>query len=226
MKIFLLLSLLFGSFSYGVAQSSPPLKIRETDGSPTKSGINTLIVPNGTLAISGTTGTLTTGWTRASDGSTLTASGLLRLPGSDGTGAANNANLSFGVSYRGIYSLYTLMAITMEATPLLGWQGDANTIVATGKNLVFAGNATYPFNDPDVGFTRPSAGIVRVTNASTGYGQLEAGKFSLNAVAFADLGTPANGTLVYCSDCTIANPCAGSGTGALAKRLNGVWVCN
>lgn len=43
---------------------------------------------------------------------------------------------------------------------------------------------------------------------------------------FANLGTPVNGTAVYCSDCTIANPCAGGGTGAVAKRLNGVWVCN
>lgn len=43
---------------------------------------------------------------------------------------------------------------------------------------------------------------------------------------FAALGAPANGTLNYCSDCTIANPCVGGGTGAIAKRLNGVWVCN
>jgi parallel beta-helix repeat protein len=46
------------------------------------------------------------------------------------------------------------------------------------------------------------------------------------AVVFANLGGPANGNFVYCSDCTIANPCAGGGTGAFAKRLNGVWVCN
>jgi len=43
---------------------------------------------------------------------------------------------------------------------------------------------------------------------------------------FVNLGTPNNGTLYYCPDCTITNPCAGAGTGALAKRLNGVWVCN
>lgn len=48
----------------------------------------------------------------------------------------------------------------------------------------------------------------------------------IGATTQAALGTPTNGTMVYCSDCTIANPCAGSGTGALAKRLNGVWVCN
>lgn len=43
---------------------------------------------------------------------------------------------------------------------------------------------------------------------------------------FANLGTPANGAVTYCSDCTVANPCAGGGTGALAKRLNGAWTCN
>lgn len=43
---------------------------------------------------------------------------------------------------------------------------------------------------------------------------------------FANLVTPANGSFRYCSDCTITAVCAGSGTGAFAKRLNGVWVCN
>jgi hypothetical protein len=46
------------------------------------------------------------------------------------------------------------------------------------------------------------------------------------ALAFASLGTPANGAFVFCNDCTIANPCASGGTGAFAKRLNAVWVCN
>lgn len=48
----------------------------------------------------------------------------------------------------------------------------------------------------------------------------------LGAVTQANLGTPANGSIAFCSDCTITNPCAGGGTGALAKRLNGGWVCN
>jgi hypothetical protein len=46
------------------------------------------------------------------------------------------------------------------------------------------------------------------------------------STAFASLGTPINGTFYYCNDCTVANPCGAGGTGALAKRLNGVWVCN
>lgn len=49
---------------------------------------------------------------------------------------------------------------------------------------------------------------------------------TMSGVAFAALGTPGNGNVRYCSDCTIANPCAGAGTGAIAKRLNGIWVCN
>lgn len=53
-----------------------------------------------------------------------------------------------------------------------------------------------------------------------------ANEFGLSNVLFAALGTPANGTFAYCSDCTIASPCASGGTGAFAKRLNGVWVCN
>jgi hypothetical protein len=43
---------------------------------------------------------------------------------------------------------------------------------------------------------------------------------------FADLGAATNGSMIYCSNCTIASPCAGGGTGSIAKRLNGVWVCN
>lgn len=62
---------------------------------------------------------------------------------------------------------------------------------------------------------------------TTSGGNLNVGvPLAMTATAFAGLGTPANGIMTYCNDCTIANPCAGAGTGALAKRLNGVWVCN
>lgn len=48
-------------------------------------------------------------------------------------------------------------------------------------------------------------------------------------IAFGSLGTPANGTFRFCSDCTVTssvdNTCAGSGTGASAFRLSGAWKC-
>jgi hypothetical protein len=50
--------------------------------------------------------------------------------------------------------------------------------------------------------------------------------FLISTTVFASLGAPVNGTVRYCSDCTIASPCAGAGTGAIAKRLNGAWICN
>lgn len=45
-------------------------------------------------------------------------------------------------------------------------------------------------------------------------------------VPFLTLGTPINGTLVYCTDCTAAtNPCAAGGSGAFAARQQSTWVC-
>jgi hypothetical protein len=55
---------------------------------------------------------------------------------------------------------------------------------------------------------------------------LTTGGIAMVGVAQANLGAPVNGTIVYCNDCTIANPCAAAGAGAFAKRLNGVCVCN
>jgi hypothetical protein len=52
------------------------------------------------------------------------------------------------------------------------------------------------------------------------------GSVTLRGIAFENLGAPANGTIAYCSDCAVGDPCVGGGTGALAKRLNGAWVCN
>jgi hypothetical protein len=58
-------------------------------------------------------------------------------------------------------------------------------------------------------------------------GDMAAGGFRPPAVTFTPLPTlSGNGTMVYCSNCTIANPCAAGGTGAIAKLLNNVWVCN
>ena len=49
----------------------------------------------------------------------------------------------------------------------------------------------------------------------------------LNGVTFATLSGLSydDGSLQYCSDCALADPCAGSGTGALAIRMAGVWNC-
>jgi hypothetical protein len=46
-------------------------------------------------------------------------------------------------------------------------------------------------------------------------------------VAFAGLpGTiPVAGTVLYCTDCTLAATCAGSGSGHLAVSNGTIWTC-
>lgn len=47
----------------------------------------------------------------------------------------------------------------------------------------------------------------------------------LGGIAFGNLGTPASGTFTWCTDCTIATPCAGGGAGAWAFRTATNWKC-
>ena len=47
-----------------------------------------------------------------------------------------------------------------------------------------------------------------------------------SAYTFAALPSVENGAILYCSDCTVASPCASGGLGAIAKGLNSNWVCN
>jgi hypothetical protein len=59
------------------------------------------------------------------------------------------------------------------------------------------------------------------------------GGMTINGVAFAALGAPAAGTIIYCNNCdpSIAGAgptvCStgGASSGALAIRLNGAWTC-
>ncbi len=71
--------------------------------------------------------------------------------------------------------------------------------------------------------TNTVLGLAAATSFTT---SVSAPRFIGTGVTFAALGTPSNGQWVYCSDCVIAATCVGSGTGAIAKRLNGVWVCD
>lgn len=120
------------------------------------------------------------------------------------------------------------------ATPsytFAGHPADGFTWASTG-HTVYCGNGSSSV-DFGTGLTVGSGGTIGFsstaspgTSGDTVFTRVAAGEWGWTAVAFASLGTPANGSFAYCNDCTLANPCAGAGTGALAKRLNGVWVCN
>lgn len=76
------------------------------------------------------------------------------------------------------------------------------------------------------------AGLIKFATANTGAEPVvqwtmdNTGNLISTGVVQASLGTPADGSIIYCSDCTKATPCAGGGTGAFAVRLNGAWDCN
>ena len=67
-------------------------------------------------------------------------------------------------------------------------------------------------------------GAVKINyDGSVTYGS----KSYTDLVNFANLTyVPANGTVIYCSNCQKSTPCASGGSGALAKRINGSWDCD
>jgi hypothetical protein len=99
---------------------------------------------------------------------------------------------------RGVQGLRTggATADMIRVTP-----GDRVGIDGSGLGVV-AGSGGIPVTEP-TGHLRAGAGL-----------------------PFVSLPPAGNGTLIYCSDCAVIDPCAGGGTGAIAKRLNGRWVCN
>jgi hypothetical protein len=105
----------------------------------------------------------------------------------------------------------------------------ARSILKSSANGLFTVS-----NNAGTDFTRLNLGPVAVTHpgitVSAAVGGQTQGiiitKADGTSAAFGDLGAATNGSMIYCSNCTIASPCAGGGTGAIAKRLNGAWVCN
>lgn len=104
--------------------------------------------------------------------------------------------------------------------------GTSNTAGANWTHIGSRGTGTgvggdIIFQTAPAGSSGTSQNIL--VNAFTVKGS---GAVQLLSVTFANLPTVANGFLIYCSDCTIASPCASGGSGALAKGINGAWVCN
>jgi hypothetical protein len=105
------------------------------------------------------------------------------------------------------------------------------TFLSMGSNPAVSGALLRVPNNANILYARNGA-----NNGDVAFGYLDtnnlwnidpnASGILYAAKLFANLGTPANGAFFYCSDCTIAAPCAGAGTGAFAKRLNATWVCN
>lgn len=219
--VFFCLCLMAGSV-VGFAQGTPPLTVREVDNSPRKSGINTLVFPNGSVTVTGSTATITAGVSGlTSTESLITSSVNFRVPGSGGSLSATN--LQIGAGNNGLYVDGGLLVIASAGTAPMAWNGgNGNTTLHGTYQLVFGSTG---LSSPDVGFTRSSANVLRLSNASSGFGTLHSGGVRLNAVSISALSSQAAGTVLYCSDCKASQPCSSGSTGALAIKNEVQWVC-
>lgn len=88
-------------------------------------------------------------------------------------------------------------------------------------------NGDYSLNARDAGLSTVVGALGGAAgNMWLGSNDLAHGP-TIAGTTFSGLGSSKpNGTIVYCSDCTKATPCAGSGSGSFAKRINSAWDCN
>jgi hypothetical protein len=162
----------------------------------------------------------------------------------DGPGAVDGLTLidteSTGSSQRyGVSTTSYVSEVKILASKFTG-NGTAGTLLLDDVTTRRPWGNTGSTDDPrSVNGTGAQAVKLNVDNGSgTGGVQLGDGAGNVKAsvsssgvitpgtLTFSVLPGTANGAIVYCSDCTVANPCASGGTGALAKKVNGAWVCN
>lgn len=204
-RLIAILALLISPLAYSQALGGglfgPASRVRNGTGDPaacTPAGLNVFLnTTTDALKICSATNT----WLALATVAGGTFTGPLLAP--DGTAAAPAYSFaSTGNSDNGMY-LSAANAIGLATAGTARWAVNASgALVAATDGGVDIGNGA---SDPrDVNITR---------------------HFATAGLAFASLGTPADGTLTYCTDCTQANPCAGSSTGAFARRENGAWNC-
>jgi hypothetical protein len=244
-KAFLLLFFLTG-FAFG--QGTPPITVTEVDGSPKITGVTKIIVSNGTLTKSGTKATITTtggGTPGGSNGqvqynnssafggiNTFTYDGNRMVFGANplfnvGSTATDNliyvnstsagaVNASFGFFVAGVGSQQS------SDGPYFLARGNtfSNLSNQRGAMLFVAGAPSSPVsNEGTIQLYTGNPETLRLLIPTDG-------NMRLPGVLGANLGSPSDGTIQYCTNCNVAtDPCTPGGTGAMAFRLNGRWYC-
>lgn len=119
-------------------------------------------------------------------------------------------------------------AMIISDPDITGYQAGA-TFVAFGLPSYRKVTGVLPSLFQGYGNVTLSAGAVKGRGQLTGtkvFDVRDDGALQLGEKPFDSLPESPNGTMYYCPDCTYANPCAGGGTGAFAKRLNDAWRCD
>lgn len=131
--------------------------------------------------------------------------------------------------------LWLASSLTVGNSAAMIFQSRSMLWSPTDGNILLQNNANNDFDRLQLGGTtstfpalRRNGDIINVVRAdNSAYTGIQIGSLLYgSSTAFASLPASVNGTMLYCADCTFANPCAGGGTGAFAKRLNGAWRCD
>jgi hypothetical protein len=172
------------------------------------------------------TGTNTAG-ANGYDGLTLASPGAL---------VVNNTFTLPGDFNDGIKATSAATGAVVRGNRFIGTSGVNGSCIdlASTASVTLQDNICDTFGGTAIKVAASSTGTTVIDNrmlgtVATPYGLLDTTGLFRNQYPMAFAALPADvadGSQVYCSDCTIASPCADSGTGALAKRLSNAWVCN
>lgn len=167
-------------------------------------GVGGIYVGANTSTINGNVITDTL-WTKP----TLTNVGGISVRGADQNRIVNNTIIKGNGS--SIYGIYVDDLSTNKST--------ANFFLHNYTSGSWTAGLRLADNDAENSVVEPNS-FDTISDGSTTTTYYLTGAYS-----FASLGAFRNGSLVYCSDCATTSPCTGSGTGAFAERLNGIWNC-
>ncbi len=114
-------------------------------------------------------------------------------------------------------AMYTIGGAGISLSGGGGYSIDGNNISNSTSGIFLAAGVTA-----DIGPNRLSDVVTTKLTVSDNNPRV----VLATSVTAATLPSGAPGSLLMCTDCTVANPCAGGGGGALAKRIGTAWVCN
>ena len=199
--------------------------------SMTGSGNMSVTEPNG---VSGQVVLSTTTPTNGQCG--IWSSSMTLISGACGTGGGGSGSgtVNLGTQYQVPYYSASGSSNTLSGAP--NFTNDGSTITIASTNTIIANISTM--TQTNVSTVTATGVYFDYTGSIQTVTSLTVSTFTVKGVTFSTLGNAApNGTYKYCSDCTVVTPttctmnlltscvCAGSGSGAFAKRLNGSWYC-
>ena len=184
--------------------------------------------------ISATSGmTFNTGSFTVTGTSVTNISGDLSLILTGGTGAGSVADISLtaddNISLDATGDQISLTSATIQSvnTGLVDFESDDRVqLSTTDDQTVIQVNESGGSSEILISTTEASTGISLNATGSGGTVTVNADDgIRMPTSTQANLGTPVNGTILYCTNCNPNATCTSGGSGAFAFRINGAWAC-